>query len=75
MFRVSVFPERLPEALTLPVAVRFPVSVRENAVMPLVVLSVAKVGEVGSLGKITLGTCLVVMPGPLISISYFPGAA
>jgi hypothetical protein len=27
------------------------------------------VGVLGSLGKIALGSCLVVIPGPLISIS------
>ena len=53
----------------LPLTVRLPLRFRENAEMPL------KVGEDGSLGKMTLGSCFVVMPGPEISISYLPGAA
>ena len=53
----------------LPFTVRFPLRLRENAEMPL------KVGEEGSFGKMTLGSCFVVMPGPEISISYLPGAA
>ena len=58
-----------------PLTVKFPASESENAEMPLVVVTVVKVGAVGSLGRITLGICLVVIPGPLISISYRPGAA
>jgi hypothetical protein len=58
-----------------PFTVRFPASVNENAEIPLVVVTVVNVGVLGSLGKITLGSCLVVIPGPLISISYRPGAA
>ena len=42
---------------------------------PLVVVTLVKVGVLGSLGRMTLGICLVVIPGPLISIMYFPGAA
>ena len=52
-----------------PLTVRFPVSDKENAEIPLVVVTVVNVGELGSLGRITLGNCLVVIPGPLISIS------
>ncbi len=61
---------RLPTTVVLPLTVRLPLSVNEKALMaPL------NVGEAGSFGKITLGICLVVMAGPEISISYFPGAA
>ena len=58
-----------------PCTVKLPASVSENAEIPLVVVTVANVGAVGSLGKITLGICFVTMDGPLISISYRPGAA
>jgi hypothetical protein len=58
-----------------PCTVKFPDSVSENAEIPLVVVTVANVGAVGSLGKITFGICFVVIDGPLISISYRPGAA
>ena len=57
-----------PVTAVLPVTVRLPLSESENALMPLVVVSEVNVGALGSFGKITLGSCLVVMPGPLISI-------
>ncbi len=72
---VSVPLARLPTTLVLPLTVKFPVSVSENALIPPVELMLLNVGEAGSLGKITFGNCFVVIPGPLISISYFPGAA
>jgi hypothetical protein len=58
-----------------PFTVRLPLSVSEKAEMPLVEVTVVKVGVLGSFGRITLGSCLVVIDGPLISISYRPGAA
>jgi len=51
------------------------VSDKENAEIPLVVVTLVNVGELGSLGKITLGICFVMIPGPLSSIMYRPGAA
>ena len=72
---VSVPLARFPTTLVLPFTVRFPVNERENALIPPVELKLLNVGEDGSLGKITFGSCFVVIPGPLISISYFPGAA
>ena len=61
---------RLPTTVVLPLTVRLPLRFSENALMPP-----ENVGEAGSFGKMTLGICLVVIPGPEISISYFPGAA
>ena len=61
---------RLPTTVVLPFTVRLPLSVNENALIAPV-----NVGEDGSFGRITLGICLVVIAGPEISISYFPGAA
>src|SRR5258708_40013771 len=58
-----------------PLTVRLPLSESENAEMPLVDVTVVNVGVLGSFGKITLGSCLVVIEGPPISISYRPGAA
>lgn len=43
--------------------------------MPLVVVTVANVGALGSFGRMTLGICLVVMLGPEISTMYWPGEA
>ena len=73
--RFSVPLARLPTTLVLPFTVRLPVNVREKALIPPVELKLLNVGEDGSLGKITFASCFVVIPGPLISISYFPGAA
>jgi hypothetical protein len=56
-----------PTTAVEPLTVRFPVSDSENAEIPLVAVTLVNVGELGSLGKITLGSCLVVMPGPEIS--------
>ncbi len=80
---LSAFAEGIGEPPTVsvpatdadPPTVKFPVSASENAEIPLVVVTVVKVGVLGSLGKITFGNCLVIIPGPLISISYRPGAA
>ncbi len=66
---------KFPTTLVLPLTVRLPVSESENALIPPVELMLLNVGEEGSLGSTTLGICFVVIPGPLISISYCPGAA
>ena len=58
-----------PVTAAEPVTVRLPLSESENAEMPLVDVTVANVGALGSFGMITLGICLVVIAGPLISIS------
>jgi hypothetical protein len=55
----------VPVTAVDPLTVRLPVSDNENAEISLVVVNV---GVLGSLGKVTLGSCLVVIPGPLISI-------
>jgi hypothetical protein len=60
--------ESEPATAVEPLTVRFPVSDNENAEIPLVVVTLVKVGVLGSLGRRTLGICLVVIPGPLISI-------
>ena len=65
----------VPVTAADPLTVRLPLSDNENAEIPLVVVTVVNVGVLGSLGKITLGICLVVIPGPSISISYLPGKA
>ena len=61
---------RLPTTVLLPHTVRLPFKLSEKAVMASL-----NVGEEGSLGRMTLGSCFAVMPGPEISISHFPGAA
>lgn len=66
---------RLPTTVVLPLTVRLPVRFREKALIPPVEEMLLKVGAEGSLGRITLGICLVTIPGPLISSSYLPGAA
>ncbi len=57
-----------PTTAVEPLTVRFPASDNENAEIPLVVVTLVKVGELGSLGSMMLGICLVVIPGPLNSI-------
>ena len=52
-----------PVTAVEPLTVRLPVSESENAEIPLVVVTVVNVGELGSLGKITFGNCIVVIPG------------
>src|SRR5579862_526946 len=44
-----------PVTAALPLTVRLPVSDKENALMPLVVVSDVNVGALGSLGRMTLG--------------------
>src|SRR5580704_449082 len=59
----------VPVTAALPLTVRLPPSESEKALMPLVVDSDVNVGALGSFGRITLGSCLVLMLGPEISIS------
>src|ERR1043165_9901213 len=75
LVRLRVPLARLPRTMVLPFTVRLPVRFSENALMGPVEETLLNVGEEGSLGRMTLGICLVVIAGPLTSIMYLPGAA
>jgi hypothetical protein len=73
--KFSVPLARLPVTELFPLTVKSPARFNENALIDPVVARLLNVGADGSLGRITLGSCFVVIPGPLNSSSYFPVAA